>query len=154
MAIHIKDKADFDSQLTLAGDKVVIVDFFATWCWPCKMIAPKLEELAVEQSASLVVLKVDVDECQELAEEYSISSMPTFIFIKNGKKVDEFSGANLEKLKSTFNTHKWTRPSLQQSINPTFKWNQAINTTNINATVSLNWLIGAINPTNINATLA
>jgi len=106
MAIHIKDKADFDSQLTLAGDKVVIVDFFATWCGPCKMIAPKLEELAVEQSASLVVLKVDVDECQELAEEYSISSMPTFIFIKNGKKVDEFSGANLEKLKSTFNTHK------------------------------------------------
>jgi len=98
MVYVVKSKADFDQQLENAGSKLVVVDFFATWCGPCKMIAPKLEELSKELAEKIVVVKVDVDECEDIAMEYNISSMPTFIFIKNKEKVDEFVGANAEKL--------------------------------------------------------
>lgn len=101
MAIHIKDAADLKTRLEEAGDKLVVIDFMATWCGPCKMIGPKLEAIATEMSDSIVVLKVDVDECEEIAADYNVSSMPTFVFLKNSKKIDEFSGANDEKLKNT-----------------------------------------------------
>nr|CAD7458636.1 unnamed protein product [Timema tahoe] len=91
--------ADFDAKLAEAGDNLVVVDFFAVWCGPCKMIAPKLEEMAAEYP-DIVVLKVDVDECEDLVAIYEISSMPTFVFIKNKAKVESFSGSNAEKLKA------------------------------------------------------
>lgn len=97
---------DFDSKLQDAGDQLVVVDFFATWCGPCKMIAPKLEELAKEFAKALLILKVDVDECEDIATEYNISSMPTFIFIKNKNVVTQFSGANYDKLKQLVVEHK------------------------------------------------
>ncbi|ENN77622.1 thioredoxin-2 [Dendroctonus ponderosae] len=100
MVTHIKDKDDLDQKLSDAGDQLVVIDFFATWCGPCKMISPKLEELANEY-ADIHILKVDVDECEELAMEYNISSMPTFVFIKNKSVLLTFSGANYEKLKAT-----------------------------------------------------
>ncbi|KAF2881472.1 hypothetical protein ILUMI_24708 [Ignelater luminosus] len=106
MAIHIRDKDDFDSKLQDAGDQLVVVDFFATWCGPCKMIAPKLEELAKEFAKALLILKVDVDECEDIATEYNISSMPTFIFIKNKNVITQFSGANYDKLKQLVVEHK------------------------------------------------
>lgn len=89
--------------MSAAGDRLVVVDFFATWCGPCKMIAPKLEEIANALGEKLVVLKVDVDECEELAQRYEISSMPTFLFIKNGQRVDLFSGANADRLQEKIN---------------------------------------------------
>ncbi|XP_034473551.1 thioredoxin-2 [Drosophila innubila] len=98
MVYLVKDGADFKTQLTNAGDKLVVVDFFATWCGPCKMIAPKLEELSQQYAEKIVVLKVDVDECESIAMEYEVSSMPTFLFIKNSVKVDQFVGANKDKL--------------------------------------------------------
>lgn len=91
-------QADFDAQLEAAGDKLVVVDFFATWCGPCKVIAPKLEEFADTYKDRIVVLKVDVDECENVTERYNITSMPTFVFIKGGVEKDSFSGANAEKL--------------------------------------------------------
>ncbi|KAJ8984022.1 hypothetical protein NQ317_012246 [Molorchus minor] len=105
MVTHIKDKADLDSKLSDAGDQLVVIDFFATWCGPCKMISPKLEELAKEYS-NIHILKVDVDECEDIAMEYNISSMPTFVFIKNKAVVVTFSGANYEKLKQTIDANK------------------------------------------------
>nr|CAI5819027.1 unnamed protein product [Callosobruchus analis] len=105
MVTHIKDKADLETKLTDAGDQLVVVDFFATWCGPCKMISPKLEELAKEYS-NVIILKVDVDECEDIAMEYNISSMPTFVFIKNKSVVTTFSGANYDKLKQTVEQHK------------------------------------------------
>lgn len=99
MAIHINDKDDFETKLNDAGDQLIVVDFYATWCGPCKMIAPKLEELAKEMSQFVLVLKVDVEECEEIAAEYNISSMPTFVFIKNKNVITSFSGANYDKLK-------------------------------------------------------
>ncbi|XP_037929484.1 thioredoxin-2-like isoform X1 [Teleopsis dalmanni] len=100
MVYIVKNKTDFDQQLEDAGDKLVVVDFFAVWCGPCKMISPKLEELAKEHSEKVVVIKVDVDECEEIAMEYNVSSMPTFLFIKNKQVKEQFAGANAEKLAS------------------------------------------------------
>ncbi|XP_026472222.1 thioredoxin-2 [Ctenocephalides felis] len=69
------------------------------------MIAPKLEELAAEFSTSIVILKVDVDECEELAAQYQISSMPTFVFLKNGTTVTTFTGANYDKVRETITSN-------------------------------------------------
>ncbi|KAH8285808.1 hypothetical protein KR018_009032, partial [Drosophila ironensis] len=96
---------DLDSQLSKAGGKLVVLDFFATWCGPCKMISPKLTELATKYADNVVVLKVDVDECEEIAMDYQISSMPTFVFLKNGTKVSEFSGANATRVEDTIKEH-------------------------------------------------
>jgi len=77
-----------------------LLTFFATWCGPCRLIAPILEQIS-EQNKNVVVLKVDVDENEELTADYGVSSMPTFIFIKRGEKVDSFSGASEAKLRET-----------------------------------------------------
>jgi len=95
---HIHDKEDFDNQLKEAGSKLVVVDFYATWCGPCKIIAPKLEEMA-QSFTDVIFLKVDVDDCEEVATAYQISCMPTFMFFKKGQKVAEFSGANADKIR-------------------------------------------------------
>ncbi|GJQ78086.1 putative protein disulfide oxidoreductase [Trypoxylus dichotomus] len=100
MAIHIKDRDDFLSKLSDAGDSLVVINFFATWCGPCKMIGPKVEDLAKEFN-NILILKVDVDECEDVAVEYNITSMPTFVFLKNQAVVLQFSGANYDKLKQT-----------------------------------------------------
>lgn len=105
MVTHIKDKDDLLQKLTDAGDQLVVIDFFATWCGPCKMISPKLEELAGEHS-NIHILKIDVDECEDLAMEYNISSMPTFVFIKNKVVISTFAGANYDKLKAAILENK------------------------------------------------
>lgn len=105
MVYVVKDAADFDSRLDAAAEKLVVVDFFATWCGPCKVIAPKLEEFQNKYADKLVVIKVDVDECEDLAAKYNISSMPTFLFIVNKEVVYQFSGANAEKLEDYINKY-------------------------------------------------
>jgi len=104
--IHsVQDKSDFDTQLKDAANKLVVVDFYATWCGPCKMISPKLELMA-QEFGDVIFLKVDVDDNEEVASEYGISCMPTFIFIKNGEKISEFSGANADKIKELIVANK------------------------------------------------
>ena len=77
----------------------VLVDFFATWCGPCKMLAPIVEKLS-EEEPSVKVVKVDVDEESELAIRFGISSIPTLLMFKNGKLVDKQIGyRSLEQLK-------------------------------------------------------
>lgn len=100
MAVKVSDASDLKAKLADAGNKLVVIDFYATWCGPCKMIAPKIEELSAELT-DVVFLKVDVDECEDIAMEYDISSMPTFVFVKESKKVEQFSGANYDKLKAS-----------------------------------------------------
>ena len=68
----------------------VLVDFFATWCGPCKMLGFVLEK--IENKTDLPILKVDVDECSELAGEYKIFSVPTLILFENGKEIKRISG--------------------------------------------------------------
>ncbi|KAG7203371.1 hypothetical protein KM043_013445 [Ampulex compressa] len=105
MVVEIKDPEDLKDRLGKAATNLVVIDFFATWCGPCKMIAPKLETLS-EEMKDVVFLKVDVDECEDIATEYDITSMPTFVFIKEGKVLETFSGANFNKLKETIEKYK------------------------------------------------
>merc|ERR1712002_733163 len=84
--------------VTNAGAKLVVIDFHAVWCGPCKMIAPHLEEMSKTMN-DVVFLKVDVDDCEDIAAKYNITAMPTFIFLKNKEKVADLTGANVDKLK-------------------------------------------------------
>ncbi|XP_064552317.1 thioredoxin-2 [Drosophila montana] len=99
--ITIQSKEDFDKIVAEAGNKHVLVEFFATWCGPCALIGPRLEELAHEYEDCLLIVKVDVDDHVELAEEYDVSSMPSFLIIKNKVKLEQFVGSNGDKVQST-----------------------------------------------------
>jgi large subunit ribosomal protein L40e len=93
------DKAAWTKCHADAGDKLVVVDFTATWCGPCQMMAPKFEKMATEEP-DCVFVKVDVDDNEDVAAECGISAMPTFQCFKGGKKVDELVGASEEKLRA------------------------------------------------------
>ncbi|MDD4350825.1 MAG: thioredoxin [Clostridia bacterium] len=77
----------------IGSDRLVLVDFFATWCMPCRMLAPILEGVA-EANKDIDVCKLDIDESSELAREYRVFSVPTLILFKNGKAVDHLVGLN------------------------------------------------------------
>ncbi|MCX7926995.1 MAG: thioredoxin [Candidatus Omnitrophica bacterium] len=85
-------EADFSREV-LESNKLVLVDFWASWCGPCRMVAPILEELAQEFSDSLKIVKVDVDECPTIASRFGIMSIPTLMWFKNGKVMDQVIGA-------------------------------------------------------------
>ena len=97
MPHYLATKAEFDEALKNAGSKLVVVDFTASWCGPCQMIAPKFEGFS-ETYKDAVFYKVDVDQNTATSDAEQIEAMPTFIFYKNGKKVDKFTGANSQKL--------------------------------------------------------
>ena len=88
---HVSD-ASFDTDV-LKSDKPVLVDYWAEWCGPCKMIAPLLDEIAREQSGRVKVAKVNVDENPGLAGRYGAMSIPTMIVVKGGREVDRWVGA-------------------------------------------------------------
>lgn len=74
-------------------DKLVMVDFWATWCGPCRALAPIVEELAAEYEGKAVIGKCNVDECQDIPMQFGIRSIPTLLFFKNGQLVDKLVGA-------------------------------------------------------------
>ena len=88
MLKHINTAAEFDVAIK---EGTVLVDFFATWCGPCKMLSPVLEEVANE-NPNLTVLKIDVDEVGELAARYGIQAIPTLMLFKNGQRVETRMG--------------------------------------------------------------
>ncbi len=89
--IHIGSEDAFDKLIT--GELPVLVDFWATWCGPCRMIAPIVEEIANQYADKVVVAKVDVDEMGELAQRYRIMNIPTLMLFKQGQLVDKAIGA-------------------------------------------------------------
>src|SRR6266540_4818671 len=90
------DESNFDRELT-QDDKPVVVDFWAEWCGPCKMIAPMLDELAGEYAGKVKIGKVNTDHAQQLAVQYRINSIPTLLFFKAGQVVDQVIGAKSKK---------------------------------------------------------
>ncbi|KAK9916048.1 hypothetical protein WJX75_007778 [Coccomyxa subellipsoidea] len=98
--VHVVEtKLEWDQKLKEAGSKPVIVDFTATWCGPCRIIAPVFEELSTKYP-SIVFLKVDVDKNEAVAGACGISAMPTFQVYKEGKKIHEMVGASKENLEN------------------------------------------------------
>lgn len=87
----ILTKDNFETEV-LKSEKLVLVDFGATWCPPCRLLGPVIAEIAEEQITSLKVGKVDVDEQKELASQFNIMSIPTMILFKDGKVVKEILG--------------------------------------------------------------
>ncbi len=84
--------ANFD-ELVLKSDKAVIVDLWAVWCGPCRMVGPIVEEIGKEYEGQAIVGKLDVDNNPEIARRYSIRNIPTILFFKNGEVVDKQVGA-------------------------------------------------------------
>ncbi|HSI83969.1 MAG: thioredoxin [Candidatus Methylacidiphilales bacterium] len=82
---------DFDAEV-LKTPGLVLVDFYAEWCGPCRMVAPLLEEVAKEQIGKVKVVKVDVDKQAELAQRYNVIHLPTMVFFRNGVPVDQKVG--------------------------------------------------------------
>jgi thioredoxin 1 len=90
------NESNFDLEVT-QQDKAVIVDFWAEWCGPCKMISPLLDEIAREKAGSVKVAKVNVDENQSLSLKYNIRAIPALLFFKNGQLRDQVTGVTSKK---------------------------------------------------------
>ncbi|PNF40029.1 hypothetical protein B7P43_G11632 [Cryptotermes secundus] len=90
-SFKVQDQKDFQERVK--NSKVpVIVDFFATWCNPCRMLAPRLESVIAEKKGEVILAKVDIDENTDLALDYEVSSVPVLVAIKNGKVADRMVG--------------------------------------------------------------
>jgi len=90
------DESNFDNEVTKSAQPV-LVDFWAEWCGPCKMIAPILEEIAREKAGAVKVAKVNVDHNQSLSARYNIRAIPTLLFFKNGQLRDQITGMTSKK---------------------------------------------------------
>jgi thioredoxin 1 len=95
MAVKEVDKTNFEQEV-LQSDIPVMVDFWAPWCVPCRVIAPLVERLAEQYAGRLKVTKLNVDENHELAIRYQVMSIPTLIFFKNGQVIDRIIGVPRE----------------------------------------------------------
>lgn len=105
---QLTTKDEVDSIVKDADNKLVVIDFTATWCGPCKMIAPIYDQLSDSEefkAKEVIFLKVDVDENPKTSEAYGVSAMPTFLFIKNGEVIDRLMGANPKRLQNMIEEH-------------------------------------------------
>ena len=89
--INISSTNDFNDKI-LKSDKPVLVDFWAPWCGPCKMVAPELEAVASEYENKAIVAKINVDEQQQLASQYDVMSIPTLLILKDGQEIERLVG--------------------------------------------------------------
>lgn len=94
---YCKNLTEFESFMQQSNDKLVVIDFTATWCGPCKAIAPYFQELA-DSNSDVIFIKVDVDDAEDVAAKCGIQAMPTFKFYKNGAEVKQLQGADKSTL--------------------------------------------------------
>ncbi|KAL5106324.1 Thioredoxin H-type 2 [Taenia crassiceps] len=98
LIMEINDEDDMESLKKMSHECLVIVDFFATWCGPCKSVKVAYEKLA-EQETSVKFAKLDIDIYEDAPSDYSIVAMPTFMAFKNGEMVDSVIGPHIEQVK-------------------------------------------------------
>ncbi|OAQ28791.1 thioredoxin-like protein [Linnemannia elongata AG-77] len=102
---NVSSQAELNSTLSSAGSKLVVVDFFATWCGPCKTLAPILEGLE-RKHTSTIFAKVDVDKAQDCAGTYKVTAMPTILFFKNRSEVGRVVGADVGKIQGYIKSYE------------------------------------------------
>ena len=102
---EIEDMDDWETVVAEAEDRLLVIDFTATWCGPCQRIAPAYAALAEEYADVAVFVKVDVDRVGELAAELGVTSMPTFLFFRSGEMIDSMRGADEEGLRALVAEH-------------------------------------------------
>ena len=95
-AVMTVDESNFDHEVT-KSDTTVLVDFWAEWCGPCKMIAPVLDEIAKEKAGAVKVAKVNIDDNQSLSVKYNVRAIPALLFFKNGQLRDQVIGMTSKK---------------------------------------------------------
>uniref|UniRef100_A0A8C5P713 Thioredoxin domain-containing protein n=1 Tax=Leptobrachium leishanense TaxID=445787 RepID=A0A8C5P713_9ANUR len=103
MVKFIESKEEFTA-ITAKCGKLIVIDFTASWCGPCKTIAPVFEQCS-KDFPNAEFYKVDVDDLSDVAEQCGIRAMPTFIFYKNGQRIDDLRGANTTELKAKIKRH-------------------------------------------------
>ena len=102
--VRYLEAGEWEAVLEEAGDSLVVLDFTATWCGPCQRIAPAFDAMAKEMP-HVRFLKVDVDELGELAAEMGVTSMPTFLFFRNGESIAQLRGADEGRLRALVTEH-------------------------------------------------
>jgi thioredoxin 1 len=105
--VKIHSEEEFDKLIASGSKEVAVIDFTATWCPPCRMIAPEFDKLSKteELGSKVAFLKVDVDECGDLASRFEVDAMPSFIVLRNGTEVDRLLGADLDGLRTMLEKH-------------------------------------------------
>lgn len=111
--IELNDDSSFTDKLVEAGQRLVVCDFFATWCGPCNMIAPFFKQLSTKYPDA-VFIKIDVDKCQGTAMANNISAMPTFVLIRNRAELERIRGADKNTLENKIKQHYSTSTSAAQ----------------------------------------
>lgn len=110
--IKIQDQEDFNSQV-LKSKEPVVIDFFATWCGPCKMLLPRIEKIIEEHNGTIHLVKVDIDDNAEIAMEYGVSVVPELVLMKDGKVQGKMIGLQDEDKLKKF-VSKLSEPSTEK----------------------------------------
>ncbi|XP_026806018.1 uncharacterized protein LOC113549035 [Rhopalosiphum maidis] len=110
--IKIQDQDDFNTQV-LKSKEPVVIDFFATWCGPCKMLLPRIEKIIEEHNGTIHLAKVDIDDNAEIAMEYGVSVVPELVLMKDGKVQGKMIGLQDEDKLKHF-VSKLTEPSIEK----------------------------------------
>ena len=105
MVEEVESLTDLKAKIESAKE-LVVIDFYATWSAPCKLIDPLIEGMSKGEFSAVLFLKVDVDANEEAAQEYNIDTFPTYIFLKSGKTLGTMEGADVDQLMKLINEHK------------------------------------------------
>ncbi|GFZ19167.1 thioredoxin 2 [Actinidia rufa] len=105
IAFHTSDLWQRHFDASKQNSKLMVVDFSASWCGPCKFIEPAIQAMAAKFT-DVEFIKIDVDELSDVAEEFGVKGMPTFVLLKQGKEVDRVVGANKEELEKKVKKHR------------------------------------------------